>query len=206
MGRFWTDKERKVLAKFFPDNYTSYVCEKLNRSYASVSAQASLMGLKKSQAFVEYELNVQANRLKVDGKKYQYQKCSVPPNKGKKMPPEVYERCKGTMFKKGAAPHNTKYDGHERLSKDGYIEMRIRPGKYVLKHRYVWEQHNGPIPPNMIVVFKDGNSQNITIENLQLISRHENMKRNTIQRFPLELRQTIRIVSKLKRVINEKQN
>lgn len=95
---------------------------------------------------------------------------------------------------------------HERISKDGYVEIRIRKGKYVLKHRHVWEQANGKVPKGYIVVFKDRNQNNIVVENLELISREENMQRNTIHRFPYELKSTIRLVNKLKRTINEKQD
>lgn len=204
--RFWSEHERKVMIEMFADNYTETVCKILNRSYRSVCSQATLMGLKKSDAFMKMELERQADRLRIVGVKSRYNKGREPENKGKPMSKELYEKCKPTMFKKGNEPHNTNYDGHERISKDGYVEIRIRKGKYVLKHRHVWEQVNGKIPKGFIVVFKDRNHQNIVIENLELISREENMKRNTIHRFPVELKNTIRLVNKLKQTINEKQD
>jgi len=204
--RFWSDDERKILSEMFADNYTETICKILNRSYRSVCSQATLMGLKKSEAFMKRELERQADRLRIVGVKSRYQKGRKPENKGKPMPKEVYEKVKRTMFKKGHEPHNTNYDGHERLSKDGYIEIRIRKGRYVLKHRHVWEQANGKVPKGYIVVFKNRDPKNIVLENLELISREENMQRNTIHRFPTELKSTIRLVKKLKRTINEKQN
>lgn len=204
--RFWSDDERKVMREMFADNYTETICQMLNRSYRSVCSQATLMGLKKSDAFMKMELERQADRLRIVGVQSRYQKGREPENKGKTMPKEVYEKVKRTMFKKGNKPHNTNYNGHERISKNGYIEIRIRLGKYVLKHRYVWEQTNGKVPKGYIVVFKDRNPNNIVLENLELISREENMQRNTIHRFPAELKNTIRLVNKLKRTINEKQN
>jgi hypothetical protein len=71
---------------------------------------------------------------------------------------------------------------------------------------HTWQQHNGPVPQGKIVCFKDHNTLNCSIENLMLLSRAENMQRNTIHRYPDELKSTIRLVSKLKRKINEKQN
>ena len=205
--RYWTEEERKIMTDMFADTYTSDICRLLNRSYSSVSAQASIMGLKKSESFMEIELCRQAQRLRVVGVKSRYKKGRTPENKGKPMPKEVYEKLKHTMFKPGREPHNTHYDGHERTNQDGYIEVRIRKGKYVLKHRYVWEQANGKIPNGMIVVFKDRNPNNICLENLELISQVENLQRNTIHRFPPELKRTIRLLGKLKRTINnEKQN
>lgn len=58
----------------------------------------------------------------------------------------------------------------------------------------------------MIVTFRDRNPQNVVIENLELISRQEGMKRNSIQNYPKEVKSTIRLLSKLKKIINEKQN
>lgn len=203
--RIWTDKERKILASMFPDNYTIEICKALNRSYSSVSSQANLMGLKKSDSFMKMELDKQADRLRVIGESGRYQKGSVPLNKGKPMPIEVYEKLKHTMFKKGKLPHNTNYDGHERITKDGYTEIRVKQGKYLLKHRVIWEQEKGAIPKGLILVFKDGNPRNITIDNLELMTRVENMQRNTIHRYPPELKSTIKLVHKLKRKINAKE-
>lgn len=111
----------------------------------------------------------------------QFKKGIVPPNKGKKqsdyMSPEKIARCATTRFKAGQLPHNTKYDGHERLSKDGYIEIRVSLGKYKMKHRWLWEQQNGPIPKGHCLIFIDGNKQNICHENLQIISFKENAAR-----------------------------
>jgi hypothetical protein len=58
----------------------------------------------------------------------------------------------------------------------------------------------------MKIRFKDGNRLNVNIENLELVSNGENMAKNTIMRFPKEVRQTIRILNKIKKVINEKQD
>ena len=119
----------------------------------------------------------------------------------------MYERVKVSMFKKGNEPHNTKYDGHERLDpKDGYIYIRISKGKYVLKHRLIWEQHNGQIPKGNIIIFKDKDKYNLNIDNLQMITKRENMLRNTVTKYPIELQQLIKLNNKLKTTLHEKQN
>ena len=53
-------------------------------------------------------------------------------------------------------------------------------------HRVVWEQHHGPIPPKHVVRFKDGNTMNWDISNLEMISQTGKMECNTIQRVPAE--------------------
>ena len=75
-----------------------------------------------------------------------------------------------TQFKPGQRVHNEKYDGYERLSKDGYIEVRVKKGKFVSKHRLLWEKNHGPIPKGFNVVFKDGDRSNIKLDNLEMIS------------------------------------
>ena len=42
----------------------------------------------------------------------------------------------------------------------------------------MWEEHYGPIPDGMNVVFLDGNRRNCSIENLTLVSKQENAVMN----------------------------
>jgi hypothetical protein len=85
-----------------------------------------------------------------------------------------------TSFKRGHKPANHKPVGSERITKDGYIEIKIAEGnyKFKLKHRVTWEQHNGPIPKGHAIRFKDNNKQNCDINNLYLISQYENLMLN----------------------------
>lgn len=105
--------------------------------------------------------------------------------------------CKRTQFKKGNVPHNTKHNGYERINADGYVEVRIKKGKFALKQRLVWEDANGPIPKSHIVVFKDGNKQNCRIDNLELITRAENMIRNSVHNYPEELVPSLTYVARI---------
>ena len=116
--RLWSDDERKILSEMFADNYTETICKILNRSYRSVCSQSFLMGLKKSDAFMKMELEKQAERLKIVGIAGRYAKGRTPENKGKKMPNDVYEKVKHTMFKKGQLPHNSYNDWVEVLRAD----------------------------------------------------------------------------------------
>jgi hypothetical protein len=97
------------------------------------------------------------------GRTGHYKKGSTPANKGKTMP--YNENSARTRFKKGQTPHNTKYLGHERTTNDGYVEISIDETnphtgferRYVLKHKYLWEKKNGPIPEGMCLKSLDGN-------------------------------------------------
>lgn len=117
------------------------------------------------------------HRDKVTGR---FEKGIVPFNKGKK---GIVSGGKATQYKTGHEPHNTKTDGcislRKRQNKDEqYYFIRIAKGKWELYHRYLWQQHYGAIPAGHIVVFKDGNSLNCTLENLEMITLQENMQRN----------------------------
>jgi hypothetical protein len=65
-----------------------------------------------------------------------------------------------------------------------------------------WEQANGPIPAKHIVRFIDGNTMNLELSNLECIPMNKNMTRNSIQRFPMELQQVMKLKSKLNKTIN----
>ncbi|MGP0074877.1 MAG: HNH endonuclease signature motif containing protein [Bryobacteraceae bacterium] len=71
---------------------------------------------------------------------------------------------------------------------------------------HVWEQHRGPIPPGHIVVFKDRDRSNCAIENLELISKAENARRNRMWNedvMPRELAEVIQLNGVLKRKLRE---
>lgn len=113
----------------------------------------------------------------------QFQKGHTPMNKGKKwddyMSKEGQKNSRKTAFKKGNVPHNHRSVGSERISTDGYIEIKIKePNIFVLKHRWLWEQKNGKIPKDKILIFLDGNKLNLDLDNLALISRYENLTMN----------------------------
>lgn len=197
--RFFTPEEDDFLRENYMTIPTKRMSTVLGRSESSARQRMALIGI-----VVPEEL---AEMFK---KQSQFKKGSVSFNKGKKMKDyaskEAMERMAKTQFKKGQTPHNTKYDGHERINKDGYTEVRVSIGKYKLKHRVLWEKHHGKIPKNHIVVFKDKDKNNFELNNLELITFEENMSRNTIQRYPKELKHVIKLSHKLKRKLNEKLN
>lgn len=79
-----------------------------------------------------------------------------------------------TMWKKGNIPKNARPVGFERVNRDGHIEIKVEGERQmVLKHRWVWEQHNGKIPDGYVITFRDGNQKNCNIENLMMMSRAE---------------------------------
>lgn len=98
-------------------------------------------------------------------------------NKGKQMP--FHPNSAATRFRKGNLPHNTQYLGHERVSQDGYVEISVAETnphtgferRYVLKHRHLWEQANGPVPEGMALKCLDGDRTNTEPSNWKLVPR-----------------------------------
>ena len=79
-----------------------------------------------------------------------------------------------TSFVKGHVPGNYRPIGSERITRDGYIEIKIcDPNKWVLKHNFIYEKEFGKVPKGHALFFLDQNRQNVSIENLILITRQE---------------------------------
>lgn len=154
-GYIWTEKEDNLLRELAP-----------GRTVYEISEELRKLGIDRTPAQVRYR------------KKY------LGIMSGQAQRPS--EKSRATQFKPGSLPHNTKPIGYERLSKSGYIEVKVkmRPtalpdGKrcndnFVPKHKLVWEAANGPVPDDCVIAFKDGNRQNVSLENLACITRKQN--------------------------------
>lgn len=200
MSRNWNELEINFLLEFYENEYTADLAFALGRSKSSVFQMATKLGLRKSAEFRQELGRITA---KTPGSRNAgFKPGHIPANKGKKMPPETRAKCAKSWFKNGALPHNTRHDG--ALSKrDGYWYIRLSLGKWRQYHTWLWETNNRPIKPGEMVKFKDGNRDNVTLDNLYLCDRHTNMKHNTLHRYPTELKQAIRAVAKLNRTIQE---
>jgi len=112
----------------------------------------------------------------------QFKKGHVPANKGQRG--ISYPGMEPTQFKKGNKPHNWVPLGSERITKDGYIQIKVDEGKsqhnWRGKHILVWEAVNGPLPKGYVIIFGDGNNRNFDLDNLLLISRKQLVRLNQL--------------------------
>jgi hypothetical protein len=193
-----------IIRERYPFEPTKKIADDLGLSESSVYNRAWAMGIKKDPVYLR---STQFPTGYLGGKATQFQKGTVPPNKGQKMSKDLYQKVAKTMFKKGNKPMNTQPIGtiHQRRDTGGkmYQYIKLADSKWEQLNRYTWEQHNGPIPKGMVVVYKDGNYLNNDIANLLMITKKENMARNTIQRLPKELQQVMRLKCKLIKKINK---
>jgi len=93
---------------------------------------------------------------------------------------------KETQFKKGHLPKNTLYDGairirvdHKRRGGKQYKWIRISRNKWEMLHVHIWKKAGREIPNGMILSFKDGNPLNTVLSNLKLMTRKQNLERNS---------------------------
>lgn len=135
------------------------------------------------------------------GRTGRYEKGNIPhPNSGPKGP-------NTTSFKLGHAPANIKQLYTERFTKDFYIEIKVpeknpytgAKTRYRLKHQWVWEQHNPPVPDGHTLRFIDGDRQNCDLSNLEVIPRGLAAILNKKQHssLPAEIKPVVRTLAEL---------
>lgn len=99
-----------------------------------------------------------------------FRKGFIPWNKGKK----GYMGANKTSFKKGNKPKNWRPVGSERIDSNEYTLIKVaEPNKWVFKHRMIYEQKYGEIPKGAVIIFADGNKNNLNIDNLLCVTRDE---------------------------------
>ena len=117
----------------------------------------------------------------------QFEKGLIPPNKGRKVSAQTYEKMKNsnTWYAGGHQPHNTMPLNYlKKDHKDGYwyrkysMTGKTKKERWIACHHETWIKAHGPIPKDCIVIFLDGNKDNYALENLALIKRSTNARLN----------------------------
>jgi hypothetical protein len=206
--RHWTPEEVEQLRQLYPDTPMALLMAHFNQTDRAIYAKAHALGLARSEAYLASEHGGRMRRGASMGAAGRFPKGNVPWNAGLNGW-TAGGRSAETRFKPGAKPHTWVPIGTEQL-REGYLWRKVTDngGRHDWRqvHVMLWEQHNGPIAKGLILVFRDRNKQNIQIDNLELITRAENCRRNSIHRYPPELKQAIRQLARVKRRIEEKRN
>jgi hypothetical protein len=199
----------------YPHLRTDDVARILGRSKTAVYGMAGKLGLSKSAAYNASPISGRMVKgFAPYGVPHRFPKGHVPANKGLRRPGWYSGRMRETQFKKGQFPVNRDPDfyviGALRVNPGGYIDMRVSFDKGAMGwrglHLILWEDAYGPVPKGHCLRFRDGDRLNVCLENLELIRRGENMRRNSIHNLPESLKSTINLLGQLKRRINEKQS
>lgn len=153
----YTDDTINFLREIAPGKTYKEIVEIFNKKYdldMTTKKLSSLLGRKKIKT----------------GTTGCFRKGFIPWNKGKK----GYIGANKTSFKKGNKPKNWRPVGSERIDSNEYTLIKVaEPNKWVFKHRMIYEQKYGEIPKGAVIIFADGNKNNLNIDNLLCVTRDE---------------------------------
>lgn len=214
--RPWTDAEDEQLRKRYAKELAETIALDIGHTRSSVCQRARALGLKKPAAWVASTTRNRWSEGRHEGsRRGHFQKGQSAHNKGIRRPGWAPGRMAVTQFKKGemhgAAQHNYVPIGTEKVEPKRNVLLRkitddpamVPAQRWRAVHVLVWEAVHGPVPEGSIVVFRPGlktfKAEEITIDRLDLVTRAENMQRNTLHRFPRELRDAMRLVGRVKR-------
>lgn len=192
MSRPWTAAQDAKLRRLYAEHTGAVVARLMGRTEPAIANRVVKLGLRK-------EHNAGG-----------FQKGQTPWNKGLK---GLDIGGKATRFKpgqmSGRAAALYQPIGTERINKDGYLERKISDDPQGQRrwrgvHLLIWEEANGPLPKGCAVVFRDGNNRNFDINNLELVTRAELMRRNSYHTYPKEVAQLIQLRGALNRQINKR--
>ena len=204
--RYWTPAETRAVKRRYPHEPTADIARDLGRSVVTVYQRAALLGLSKTAAYLA---SPAAHRLDgVKGMGTRFQKGSTPWNKGTHW--TAGGRSALTRFKPGNV--SKRWDpevyviGALRINTAGGLDIKVRKGLRAWDSlaRYVWTTERGPIPKGYVIRVKNGDQDDTRIENLECISRVENMRRNTYHRYGKEIARVIQLRGALTRQINKR--
>lgn len=203
----WSRHDDDLVRDYYSIVPTDILALALRRSARAVYERAASLGVRKSAEFLASPLS---GRTGFDdrGKAGQFRPGHRSWNKGRKGW-QAGGRARETQFKPGHRPANWKPIGHERINRDGYLERKVRDGSkpstnnYEPVHKLLWREHHGEIPRGHKVVFRNGDKSDLRIENLELITDADLMRRNTRHRYGEDINRAIAAKAALTRRINK---
>lgn len=205
----WSPENERRLREVYADTSTALIAVEFGVTIDAIYCKAHALGLHKSQAYMDSPAASRLRRGDNVGAAFRFRKGHVPANKGVKgisHPGSV-----ATQFKKGRRPHTWTAIGHERVSKEGYLQRKLADTgvtrrDYVAVHHIVWREAGREIPPGFRLTFINRDKTDIRLDNLELVSVADMMKRNSLHtNYPPEVRKLIQLRGALNRKINRKE-
>lgn len=158
-------------SKLYPQEVVDFIQE--NHKGAGPKKMADLLNTAYRTTYTKTQIKSYYGNNDINsGLDGRFQKGQVPSNKNKKG--IYFAGCEKTWFKKGHTPKNHRPVGSERVDTDGYTLVKTEePDVWTLKHKVIWEKANGLVPEGHKLLFKNGDRQDITLENLMIITDYE---------------------------------
>ena len=205
----WFESDRAELVRLYPVTSTKKLAERFGCSIRSIYCIARKLNLYKSPDYLTSKDSGRIIKNEHRGQGTEFKPGHTPPNKGVKGW-QAGGRAEQTKWKPGHKPHNYNPIGTIRVNKDGYLQRKITSTghsniDWVCVHHLLWKEQHGDIPKGHVLIFKNGDKTDLNPDNLELITMAENMKRNTIHRFPEKLKQVMQAKASLTRRINKAQ-
>jgi hypothetical protein len=198
--------ELDMLRARYPHEATARLAADLGLTAGQVHRAASRAGLRKTAAFMASPDACRMRRGDNVGAAYRFKPGLVPWNKGLK----GYQpggRSAQTRFRKGHVPPNRQDLGALRITSDGTLEIKLAPTglrQWMPLAHYEWQRHTGrPVPRGWVLWHRNGDPFDADPANLELISRREVMRRNSIHRYPRELKRAIVALGQFNRRVKE---
>lgn len=207
--KHWSPDEIARLRDLYPILPTADVAMALGRNTRSVYNGATQYGVTKSAEYLKSDNAKRIQRGCTDPRmmRTRFPAGHTPWNAGQKGW-RAGGRSKETRFAPGHRPHTWLPIGSERVTDDGTLQRKVSDTGDTRKdwravHALLWERAHGQIPPGHIAVLKNRDKRDIRIENVEVISRAENMRRNSYHRYPKEIALAIQLRGALNRQINK---
>lgn len=207
----WSEEEVALLRRDYPDRPAQEIADALGVKIFIVYKKATKLGLAKSAAFLAGEQSGRLTGQEPASVQFRFKKGTPSPLKGK---PRRWAGGEGTQFQAGRRDPKYLPIGTVRLIGNGYLSRKVRDDcnggrNWEAEHRLVWKAAHGPIPPGHVVAFKPGRRTTVlelvTLDALELITREEHMRRQTVHNLPKELVQVIQLKGAIQRQINKRE-
>lgn len=170
--RYWSKEEEAYLRKHYGRRRVAEMTAQLGRSVRAIEKKAVKMGLASKR-------------------------------KGSPLYKAAADRSRHPRITHYAEDHHSWRPPLEPWEQSGRMMIKRTPhGRPYPYTRYLIEKERGKkLAPSQVVFHRDGNPLNCELSNLEVISRAQLARRNSIYRYPEEVIKTIRAFSKLKKAI-----
>lgn len=202
--RYWTAAEDALLRECYADSHNADLATVLGRTPAAVLQRALVLGLRKTTAYKA----AHCHRFKPGLRPWNTGRDDFRPG----------GRSVETRFKpgelSGRAAQLVQPIGTLRIVAGDTLQRKVAdtPGpnsrRWRSVHELVWIEAHGPVPAGHVVIFRAGQhtttEADITLDRLELVSRAELMRRNSVHRHGPEIARLSQLRGAIHRQINRR--